>query len=333
MKAASLLASASSAGKPVYAKYVEVFAESGRDEQSCLIALYRGIDPVELHDALECVFQRGGDGRQGKIVALEDVDNQVLLSLNLACHAPELLNGSRYKLLLDYAAQRQSVPNGVESRRMVAGDERRVLTATIEVMYRIGMLSQKGLAAVRQLVARGDPSLSAAYQVFLEDNNKEELMDTIRRLSLLAVAEVGVDEEYDEMALTNVELIEIVSRLENSSKLSEEECIVLGRLSEMEHALVKAACEVYLQDGDEADLADTLKRVSKHLSITRITEALLAKEYITEDQCDQLNELFFAGDQSILQVGVEIDPRSSHCSFSSGRRGRHTACTEMKRVL
>ena len=302
------------AGKPVHAKYVEVFSQDGsRQSKSCLVALYKGIDPAELHDALHGVFYRGHDHRsvRSKIVALEDVDNNVLISLKLACAAPELLNGSRYKLLLEQGSLHGLAPNGLlkselqSQRSMVAGDERRVLSGTVEVMYRIGMLSQKGLAALRQLISAGDASLSAAYQVYLEDNNKEELMDTLRRLSLLALAEIGEEEELDDIGLTNVELIEIVSRLENSSKLSEEECIVLGRLSEMEHALVKAACEVYLQDGDEADLADTLKRVSKHLSITRITEALLAKELISEDQFDQLNELFFAGDQSILEVSCE----------------------------
>lgn len=289
--------------KAEYSRYVEVYTQEER-QHSCLVALYKGIDPEEVRAALESVLFRTQTS-DSRIVAFEDVENNLLVSLTLLCKQPEILSAARYKILLAYGSQEVNENGGLAANGEVHNyaDQTRVLLKTVSDMFSMGLLTKLKVSVLSQLIQSNDTRTSAAFQVYLTENNKEELIDTLSRLSTLA------SEEMDELGeepgeLTNVELIDLVSRLENKGYLNEEECIVLGRLSEMEHQLVRAACEVYLQDGDESDLADTLKRVSKHLSITRLIKQMHDQQLLNDEHYSTLYNMFFTGEPRLLQVSV-----------------------------
>eukprot|EP00510_Aplanochytrium_minuta_P005867 CAMPEP_0184020078 /NCGR_PEP_ID=MMETSP0954-20121128/9144_1 /TAXON_ID=627963 /ORGANISM="Aplanochytrium sp, Strain PBS07" /LENGTH=683 /DNA_ID=CAMNT_0026301889 /DNA_START=211 /DNA_END=2259 /DNA_ORIENTATION=+ len=183
------------------------------------------------------------------------------------------------------------------------------------------------ISILLELAINFEERIVGAFLAYEIDGNVEELKDTLRHLALIVqqeaeresnnlkdeqaaiddhieddVTEGDDDDDGDEESLNSHTLVKIVSMLEQNEHLTDEECIVLSRLSVMEHPLIRAACSAYLKNQDEEDLAETMIKISKHLSLTKILDDLLETESIVDSEYQQLQTLFLEGEPALLQA-------------------------------
>ena len=110
----------------------------------------------------------------------------------------------------------------------------------------------------RRLFLANDPTCHAAWDVFLGDQDRAELKDTLARI---------VAREKERSTQSRQHLVDILQRLRETEHLSERQATVLVDIVSNGHQfteLVAAAVEVYMSNRDSEEFVDTLKLTAKY---------------------------------------------------------------------
>ncbi|CAK4674311.1 unnamed protein product [Aphanomyces euteiches] len=134
-------------------------------------------------------------------------------------------------------------------------------------------------SGLRQLWQQDDPRMMAAYLLFVEDQQEDEFIDTLARLSSVESPVQALDERDD-----NREIASSLVALHSAGKISQE---MLEHL-EAEDPKVAAAFDVYESDQNMDELLDTLERIHNGTTKSEDTKATTTSPIKPEDMEKQL---------------------------------------------
>jgi tellurite resistance protein len=135
--------------------------------------------------------------------------------------------------------------------------------AQLKQLFRDGLLSNVETRKLMELAEDEDPKLMAAFDVFDSINDQEDLLDSLKRLLVIASSAGKKSEidQFEEDDTTTVE--EQFLQIASEMHLSPMETTALRRCLANEDTIVKAALRVYQLEQDAEDLKDTLMRVAR----------------------------------------------------------------------
>lgn len=130
-------------------------------------------------------------------------------------------------------------------------------------------MSPEDGAEVTRLVEERDPRIMAAYDLYYEEQDVEELMDTIRATAKFCHSQRYARErrrDGESNGNKGPDVRRIVEECYSRGELSEEEAATL--VSSNDPRLL-ATIDTFASDGDWEDMCDTLRRLSAHLMPAR----------------------------------------------------------------
>ncbi len=142
------------------------------------------------------------------------------------------------------------------------------LTQLVGVLEAEAYASAGEVHALRDAIAAREPRLYKAYERFVADDNFHELLRTVMAVAARLEPEQGVVPE-DEAEAEAVALEQqvggmhalLVRRMRDAGEVTLAEANLLRRMYVAGEPMVRAAWSVFLSDGDEGELRDTLLRV------------------------------------------------------------------------
>mmetsp|Transcript_6150 Transcript_6150/g.10526 ORF Transcript_6150/g.10526 Transcript_6150/m.10526 type:complete len:766 (+) Transcript_6150:3304-5601(+) len=297
-------------------------------------------DPRELKKTIEV-----STGTEGAVALIDERDDSII-SLSIVCQAPDIMTARRYKVLFEQPRAKVPSPSKMRSSSPVGSrvrldssfedeeDDEEVedfwlfqahLLMAITFFEDSSELDEEAAETLRRLVSDGDERLMAAMQLFSEDEDWDELRDTLQRVAELELSEQldaesdddetddyddldydeedeeeFDDDEFDELDKTLS--LQVVAALCKRNLLSKNEALVVKRLVDLNNPLIQAAMEVFEQQGDEDDFADTLSRVAEFHGLDRIVLAMLQHEYISREEAAILLRLFRDPNSHVTKV-------------------------------
>ena len=195
-------------------------------------------------------------------------------------------------------------------------------------------MSPEDGAEVARLVEDRNPCIMAAYDLYYEDQNVEELLDTLQAAGRVIREEYvrqandqldqeGEDEE-DESGASEEDIGQQDGGAANDARRVVELCYRRGELEEEDAAVLMAslsdprllaAVDNFAVDGDWNDLRDTLQRLSAHLIMWLEAEVDEGDGEEEEDEAEELEE-----QQEALANGYKYsyDTEAGTTDYTSG---------------
>ncbi|GMF24408.1 unnamed protein product [Phytophthora lilii] len=214
-------------------------------------------DPVDETQAVSRLLS--DYGRSGR---LELWQIQLLMSL-LKSHDPRLLAA------VDVYNEDQNNDELVDTLEILVElaawerHRRAMVHDWIAPLARSGKLPRGGAERLVQLVKARDDRVVAALVVFLSDNNKDEFVDTLARIACLEAMKLKnlqVDTSQDESTEGHL-VLALLKELEEKGIMSVEEREKIEELVCCGEPRMLAAMDVLAATHDEADFADTARRI------------------------------------------------------------------------
>ena len=191
------------------------------------------------------------------------------------------------------------------------------------------------------LVREQDDATLAAFDVYSEDANLQEFLDTLSKVvarhqspsfsaaarsvrhpsssssTAPASSSSSDDEDSDSRPLDSAgrEVLELVQVLEQDAKLSPREAQALRRLVDADDEMLMAAHDVFQMENDATDLVDTLQRIARR------TAAALSEPVMDSSSGDDEGEESSAGTRDVvyaLQVLRDLC-QQEHLSLAQAR--------------
>jgi len=232
-----------------------------------------GSSAEELSGLLTARFG-ASEASNSRAVALEDASTALVFPLNVVAVRPDFVcQSEKLQVLFSWTPE----------------------TILLGSLKDKGLLSEQEVRTLTPLVQ--DPYVTAAFEVFREEGDESDLVDTLQRIVAIRLggsqkpntpSNRQAADSSDEPKLTGNalleqltaalklekfpqrELKELCSSMRSKGKLNGDEEAVLIQLINKELPHLQAAYEIYLEESDENALLSSLKRVARHFGLERV---------------------------------------------------------------